>query len=239
MKDSLRTSSKDRLPTEHRLTVLAPKPAASFALAPEFWAHFVEHYWEQRPCVIKQPFVTPLATPAATFEGLVQEQYRVSAEAVSMGFYIESAQLLAEVWKFIPESGDQSLAGYAARVTRQLQGRRFGLIVEDFQEHAARLWLRICEFLRSLYPFTGLPGTDAKALVFLGNYEKTPFGLHDGNSSNFAFVVAGRKRLRVWPAECLRAQPGIEHTLDYERFLDDSIAQGGRSNYPRRSLSSR
>jgi len=37
------------------------------------------------------------------------------------------------------------------------------------------------------------------AALFFGDYEKTPFALHDGESSNFKFVIEGRKKLQLWP----------------------------------------
>jgi hypothetical protein len=102
------------------------------------------------------------------------------------------------------------------------------LIVEEFQTHCAPLWLRVREFLRGLYQFTGLPGDNAKATVFLGNYEKTPLGLHQGSSDNFMFVIEGRKRLRVWPEQFFCDRGAVEHTLDYDQFLDGSIVLEGK-----------
>ena len=202
---------------------------AGFLLPSEFWSGFVEHQWQRHPLVIKQPFSKLLASPSEIFEALVNssDQFRAGDERFPQGFYFDHASLLTDVGKFLPEASDESLTGYAERITAQLQGRQFGLIVEEIQARNETLWLRLREFLRPLYEFTGIPAENAKATVFLGNYEQTPFGLHQGESENFQFVIAGRKRLRVWPPEFFRDREDVSHSLDYERFLDGSITLEG------------
>ena len=41
------------------------------------------------------------------------------------------------------------------------------------------------------------------------------------------FVVQGRKRLRLWPAQYFRDRPEIAHSVDYEPYLDDAITLEG------------
>lgn len=214
-----RTSSRVRHPTT------PPRNE----LGPEFWSRFVEQYWEKRPLVIKHPFALPPVTPEETFAALVKasNQYRAAEWSSSLGFYIEDALLIPDLERYLPARDDRSTAGYAERVTRQLHDRRFGLMVENFHVYDAQIWLRLREFLRGLYEFTGIPGDHNKTGLFLGNYEKTPVGLHEGGSSNFKFVIEGRKRLRVWPGEVFRQKRNIAHTHDYERFLDQSIVLEG------------
>jgi 50S ribosomal protein L16 3-hydroxylase len=216
-----------------------PKPGPSLAepdlmthgehtLPPKFWARFVKRYWEKRPLVIKQPFSTPLINSEETFAGLVasSDEYRAKGES-SLNVYLEYALLIAEVWKHLPVADDRSVAGYAERLTGQFGGRRFGLVAGDFHVYSPQLWLRLRTFLRGLYEVIGIPGTQTNSAIFLGNYEKTPLGLHEADASNFIFVIEGRKRLRVWPSEVLRRRGVVTHSLDYEKFLDDSIALEG------------
>lgn len=206
------------------------KRELGIALSYEFWADFVEHHWAKKPLFLRQPFAAPFATSAETFRGLVEagDQFRAGESAGSVGFYIEYAQLMAEVGRHLPEAGDGSVAGYAARMRQELDGRRFGLIVENFHAYDAQLWLGFRQFLLRLFEFTGIPGQDAKAVVWLGDYKKTPYGIHLGNSHTFMFVVEGTKRLRVWPAEFFHDKEHREHTLDYEQFLDGAITLEGK-----------
>ncbi len=202
---------------------------AGFILPSKFWSGFVENTWQRRPLVIKQPFARLFAAPTEIFQALVDssDQFRAGDESFPLGFYFEHASLLAEIGDFLPEASDESVAGYAKRIAAQLQGRQFGLIVEEVQARDATLWQRMREFLRPLYGLTGIPGENAKATIFLGNYERTPFGLHPGESETFQFVIDGRKRLRVWPPEFFRDKEDVSRTIDYERFLDGSITLDG------------
>jgi len=226
--DAQLTQIKERA-EEKELPEQVQRSEPGLALPSEFWGEFVERCWGRRPFVIKQPFKGLFATPAEIFQGLLHSsaQFRAGDESFPLGFYFEHASLLAEIGRFLPEPSDKSVAGYAERITAQLQGRQFGLIVEEFQTRDATLWQRMREFLRPLYEFTGIPGENAKATIFLGNYERTPFGLHPGESENFQFVIDGRKRLRVWPPDFFRDIGDVSHTLDYQRYLDGSIILDG------------
>ncbi len=144
------------------------KNESGLTLSAEFWSDFLTHCWKKTPHVIAQPFIKAFVTPAEIFSGLVEagDQCRAGDRIFPLGFYFENALLLADVGRHVPASSDESIAGYAERVTRKLAGRHFGLIVEEFQTHSAPLWLRVREFLRGLYQFTGLPGDNAKASGF-------------------------------------------------------------------------
>ncbi len=207
----------------HRLA--PPRPPAGFALPEAFWSSFRESHWEKVGAVLTQPFVMPIATPDESFACLVEasDRFRSGDRSVQLEFCIEHAMLLADVGRFLPEASDESAAGYAARVTPLIDGRRFGLVVEDVHAYDATLWLRLREFLRGLFEHTGLPGDACKATVFLGNYDRTPFGLHRGSSANFMFVVDGVKRMRTWPDAFFGGKEDLTHRLDYARFNDDSI----------------
>jgi hypothetical protein len=202
-----------------------PRTSSGYALPSSFWSMFRETHWESVGAVLQQPFAAPITTPDESFACLVaaSDRYRAGDHSVKLEFCIEHAQVLAEVGRLLPEGADRTAAGYAARVTPLIGGRRFGLVVEDVQAFDASLWLRLREFLRGLFEQTGLPGDACKATVFLGNYDRTPFGLHRGDSANFMFVVEGEKRMRTWPDAFFRDKENLTHRLDYERYNDDSI----------------
>jgi len=37
--------------------------------------------------------------------------------------------------------------------------------------------------------------------LFIGNYQQTPFGIHQDPANVFAFVIEGRRRIYLWPEE--------------------------------------
>ncbi len=172
----------------------------------------------------------PLVSADHVFERLVaaSEHWAGAERGFIPELFVEHAQLLTDIHRFLPSAADGSIAGWSARVTRLLQGRAFGFVVDDYHVHDDLVWRRVRQFLRGLYGITGLPGEEAKMTLFLGNYARTPFGLHRGRSANFMFVVDGLKRIRAWPDEFFRGKPDMTNRLDYERYNDASVVLDAR-----------
>jgi hypothetical protein len=209
---------------------LHPDVAAErFALPAHFWAGFRRTSWEAKGAVLKQPFATPIASPGEVFRCLVKAgaHYRPRSHDAGVEFCLEGAALLADVGKHLPRAGDKTAAAYARRVTGLLGGQRFGLVVSELQQYGAPLWFRLRAFVRGLVAAVGTPAT-AKATLFLGNYRNTPFGVHRGQSSNFMFVIDGRKRILGWPDAYMRRQKAdATYTLDYSRYRKDAVVLEG------------
>lgn len=196
-----------------------------FALSPAFWTRFHREHWERSGVVLRAPFEQPLAEPGDVFRRLVEasDHYRAGDRSLDPEFFIEHAQLRADVAVHLPSPRDASVEAWSARLTRMIDGRRFGLIVDNFEACDDPLWWRLRQFLRGLYALTGVPGNHVKTTLFLGNYGRTPFGVHRGRSGNFMFVISGRKRIRAWPDEFFRGKEDMTNRLDYDRFLGTSI----------------
>ncbi|MGH9944670.1 MAG: JmjC domain-containing protein [Pyrinomonadaceae bacterium] len=175
--------------------------SAEFVLPSDFWPHFVKRHWGQSPLVIKQPFARSLATAEEAFSAIrhAADQFRASEADVRFRFYREDDFSL-QPETYLPEPSDQSVADYAARVTRKLNGQCFGLILNSFQAYDAELWQRVREFLRGLLTEISLqPLVDG--VVFFGNYDKTPLGIHKDPVDIFLFVIEGHKKMYLWPEE--------------------------------------
>jgi hypothetical protein len=172
----------------------------------------------------------PLVSADHVFETLVaaSEHWGGADRSFVPELFVEHAQALTDIDRFLPTAADRSVAGWTARVAALLKGRTFGFVVDDYHVHDDLVWRRLREFVRGLYRVTGLPGELAKATLFLGNYARTPFGLHRGRSDTFMFAVDGIKRIRAWPDEFFRGTPDMTNRLDYERYNDASVVLEAR-----------
>ena len=193
---------------------------------PEFWSSFVEQYWGQRPLVIKQPFAKPLTTSDEMFSAIknASEQFRAGGPDCSFRFYTEEGFLLTgpKLQHYTPEISDSSAADYVDRMTNKLNGRRFGLVISQFQVHEAWLWQRVRKFLRGLSAeLEALPWVEI--VSFLGNYDKTPFGIHRDEVSVFLFVIEGRKRIYVWPRDYFSDSDDVRLESDFEQLRRDAV----------------
>ena len=171
----------------------------AFALPTAFWSGFHRRFWGRRGTVLSGPTGGALASADQVFASLVaaSEHWSGADRSFIPEFFVDHVQLLTDVHRLLPRAADGSVKGWMARVTAGLHGRPFGFVVDDYHVHDALVWRRVREFVRGLYTLTGLPGEDVKATLFLGNYARTPFGLHRGRSDNFMFAVAGLKRIRA------------------------------------------
>ena len=205
--------------------------APSFGLPTCFWQRFHDECWERRATVIARPFPASLAEPEQTFAAIVDacDLWRAGQRDDTLRFFIGETQLLADVEQYLPRRDDESSAGYGARVSQLLGGRRFGLVIEEFQAFDAVLWQRLRDFLRGLYDVTGMPAEAAKATLFLGNYAATPWGLHRGRSGNFQFVVEGPKRIRTWPDAYWRGREDLSLRTDYQGHNEGSTVHDAQS----------
>jgi 50S ribosomal protein L16 3-hydroxylase len=183
--------------------------SAEFVLPSDFWSHFVAHRWGKSPFVIKKPFARPLATDQEVFLAIrhAADQFRASGSNVRIRFYMEDG-FSVRPEPYLPDRSDRSAAAYAARVTGKMSGQCFGLILNGFQAYDTELWRRMREFLRGLLTeISSQPMVEG--VLFFGNYDKTPRGIHKDPVDIFLFVIEGRKKMYLWPEEFF--QDGEDH----------------------------
>jgi 50S ribosomal protein L16 3-hydroxylase len=107
----------------------------------------------------------------------------------------------------LPVVRDATLDGWAKRLTQVLSGQRFCLVLHDCQR-AFQAWVRQVPLVRALQGET-IPQGGSDIVTFIGNCRSTPFGIHKDTQHVLTFVVAGRKRFRVWPFEALARRPEL------------------------------
>ena len=197
-------------------------------LSREFWSRFKNRYWEKEPGLFSQLFEKPLISPAEAFDAAVRasDLYRARDDNVAIRFYIEEGEIASDLSKYLPRARDGTLAKYARRISQQISHRRFAFVLGETQIYRLSIW-QSPRFPLRFYTRTDIPLQPASATLFIGDYEKTPFGVHRGTSGNFKFIVDGRKRIRLWPSAHFRNDSRGDHFLNYERDLKASTVFTG------------
>ena len=151
------------------------------------------------------------------------EQFRARPHDDFFRFYTEEFGLTGRKLEgYIPRAADLSAADYGERITRKLNGWRFGLVINQFQTLDEWLLRRARKFLHPL--LVELPNQRCFELVtFVGNYDKTPFGIHKDELSIFHFVVEGRKRFYFWPSDYFTGQDDPRLHSDFETLRRDAL----------------
>jgi hypothetical protein len=194
--------------------VLALPPEPSLALPRSFWKSFIKEYWDQKPTVLKGMFPAHFPTTQEAFEALLVcgERYRRGDFRQQIRIYIEHEaepgqvpdySSLFSLSRYLPVAEDRTLDGYTARMTHQLKGRRFGVLLNNLQTYHWNHWLQIKSFLSGFYQALGVPLGGVDSTLFMGNYQYTPFGVHKDDLHIFNFVIQGQKVMSLWPYEKL------------------------------------
>lgn len=196
-----------------------------------FWSTFISEYWEKKPVVFRDVLQEPPFTGSDLLESLKQ-----SAETLVGGLdnpthrvspvrlYIDGLQAqYPQYMQFFPE-GD-SLDELFEIVSKRLEGKKFGIVLNDIQSSFGPALPRLQSFLRPLLAHVQIPASMIECAIFMGTYPYTPFGIHNdlGNDA-LTFTVHGRKRFLLWPPDYFASDPlGRFLEPDPAKYIHDAI----------------
>src|SRR5262249_23765270 len=206
-----------------------PAMNESGALNEHFWRSFTHTYWNRTPTVIRAPFGDPLVRPADLFRAVVRARRRLRVPTDDVAVFVGRRRIVMkrELDTWLPRGEDRSLSVFFDRL-RRMSPEEVAIYVSDFQaELGWRFFQRIRSFLRGLYTIAGVPANLAEVDLFLGNYTKTPAGVHRDSATVFCFVVEGRKRIRAWPGHVIRSQSSRKGPDPYDQYVAKSICLDG------------
>jgi len=216
----------------------ASRKQPHFTPPADFWPQFALQFWERRPTTLRYPAAAPLMTPdeALTIFKDLAEQFRAGQDA-DIDLYVENGLLKAGVGRLLPAGADRELAAYQDRVTDQLGGRRFSLVTNSVRSQSREHFSRVKAFTRGLFKLIGKDAGWLGADIFLSNTLQTAFGVHRDSSSNFSYIVSGRKRMLVWPQKVFADRRDIRcagpkknvflDNLDYEAYRQRATVLDG------------
>lgn len=204
----------------------------------KFWDSFAQKYWEKKSLLVKN-FKNPIIDidQNEIFKMLVEFSNRCRKSKSSDGFklYIEGQQLHpTEVLQFLPLQTDKTLAGYNARMEKDFSD--YCLVCDELLQTSQEHWENLHKFTRHLYSHVGFPNRFAEMGLYLGNYRKTPFGVHVDGCSVFSFPVIGHKIFRLWKPSFAAKNPSLDRAMNYNRFKKNSTtikaSQGDMTYWP-------
>lgn len=205
--------------------------ARGFSPSSAFWANFVKRHWDRKPLVIKNPFSVPVSTTEEAFVALrnAADKFEKDGAHVKWRFYKGDEGFMLEGSKlsgYVPSMSDQSLSDYGKRINAKLKGECFGLLLPEMQEYHPQFYLRTREFISGLAAqvrlrWRLLPG------LFVGNYEQTPFGIHQDPANIFDFIIGGGKRIYLWPEKYFRNSFDRVRNSDFAKLRRDATILEG------------
>jgi hypothetical protein len=190
----------------------------------KFWRRFATHIWEKKPLVLRNVKSELLEMgDSAIFDLLVlySNRCRKLKNPEGFKFYIDGIKTYQEdVLQFLPVKKDKSLLGYHARMNALFSD--YCLVCDELLKVNLEKQARLTDFTDELYRHVGFPNRFSEMGLYLGNYRKTPFGVHVDNCGVFSFPVAGRKKFRLWTRAFVKKNPPLNRTFQYSKYKKDS-----------------
>jgi hypothetical protein len=213
-------------------TLTDTKPLA-FASRP-FWSEFSLQYWEKKPVTYTdvaksapEDCVVLSLDAAKIFELLVAycDRCRERDSLAGLKIYRNGVRLESfEAIVHLPVAADKSLEGYHRRM--KVEFNEYGLVCDELLQVLSNDdpdRARLQTLVRGLFSFTGIPNRFAEVGLYLGNYRKTPFGVHVDPCGVFSIPVVGRKTFRLWDPNFVEKNPELKEAFSYDEFKKKSI----------------
>jgi hypothetical protein len=191
----------------------------------KFWTSFANKHWEKKSLLVKN-FKNSIIEidQNEIFKMLVEFSNHCRRLKSAEGFklYIQGQMLHpAEVLQFLPLKSDKTLSGYNTRMEKDFSD--YCLVCDELLQTSQKNWGKLHQFTSQLYSYVGFPNRFAELGLYLGNYRKTPFGVHVDGCGVFSFPVIGEKTFRIWKPSFAEKNPSLNRAKNYNRFKRNSI----------------
>jgi len=189
-----------------------------------FWKNFAEFSWEKKPKLAKN-FQSPISEIKENqiFSMLVEysDHCRKDKSPQGFKFYVDGQRLYEEdVLQILPVQKDKSLLGYHARMEKQFSD--YCLVCDELLQVSQENMETLQAFTSGLFSHVGFPNRFAEMGLYLGNYRKTPFGVHVDGCGVFSFPVVGKKTFRLWKPGFVKKNPALNRADHYAKFKKHS-----------------
>ncbi len=212
------------------------KAKSSLSLDLAFWKQFAKNVWEKQAKAY-QNISTPLLeldeNEIFSLLVLFSERCRKSKNIDGMKLYVEGhRQFENETLVLLPKKTDRSLLGYHERMSEMFPD--YCLVCDELLQVNHSKQDRLAEFTEELYKAVGFPNRFTEMGLYLGNYRKTPFGVHLDGCGVFSFPVVAKKTIRNWKPDYVASNPKLERSFKYAKHRSQSqvlTAQPGDMTY--------
>ncbi|WP_413578141.1 JmjC domain-containing protein [Bdellovibrio sp. HCB290] len=198
--------------------------ASPAQLDQKFWTGFARNIWEKKPLALKnvQSSLREISADEI-FKLLVlfADRCRKLNDSEGFKFYIDGFKAdPEEVLQVLPEKSDKSLLGYHERMKALFPD--YCLVCDELLQVNLSKQHLLTDFTDQLYQHVGFPNRFSEMGLYLGNYRKTPFGVHVDSCGVFSFPVVGKKKFRLWSPEYVKKNPSLDRAFSYEKHKKHS-----------------
>lgn len=198
------------------------------------WRDLIDRTWDRFPVRYAGAVVEPLVTSGEVMEALrgvdsplgprlLDEPPPTAAGAgeCRVRVYRDGGELQDRAaFPAFRAADSATIEEYGAAVSARLGGRRFGVVVNEFQRLSAPLWQRLHDLLAALAAEVGFSAAKSEAVLFIGDYAATPFGVHRDSAAVLQFSITGRKTMLFWGPDEL---PAGHHSMPLDELAKSAV----------------
>jgi ribosomal protein L16 Arg81 hydroxylase len=190
----------------------------------DFWQVFARQYWEKKPLARDNVFSDSPINKLELFKAVKRScDLSKDRNGVQLRLFVDGeARDLYRAYKLLPKDTDSSFESYHDRLEAELKGKKYSLIINYLEAHSFPLWAWSRGFLRGLYDQVGMNTLGVYYALFMGNYKKTPFGVHHDPESVFHLPIIGTKRMRTWSSSYVVDNPRLKMSTQYQDHIKES-----------------
>jgi hypothetical protein len=189
----------------------------TFEIRSHVWEKLFSEHWGRTAAKFSNAITGPVMTDDEVMETLRGIDFFKKSDGLhpDIRLYIDGRPVIArpDAMNFTPTGS--SLQSYIDTVSDRLSGSNFCIILENTQVHCESLWHRISSVTSRLVSRVGMP-FETDAVLFVGNYDTTPFGIHRDNASIFQFAIHGSKTMLLWPGFNSPVCPRMLNPKDFD-----------------------
>lgn len=189
-----------------------------------FWKKFAKINWEKAPLLLQDSASTLQEIKEdQIFSMLVDYSNQCRKLKSPQGFklFVEGQLQYAEdLLQFLPVKKDKSFLGYHARMEKYFSD--YCLVCDELLQVSQENRKPLQQFTENLFSHVGFPNRFVEMGLYLGNYKKTPFGVHVDGCGVFSFPVVGKKTFRLWTPSFVEKNPALNRAHSYSKFKKHS-----------------
>ena len=190
----------------------------------DFWQGFYKKIWQKKSIVIKN-VATPLLQLDADYVFSLLVDYSNKCRKLKtvdgLKFYVQGQRQYDEdVLQILPIKNDKSFTGYHARMNKLFSD--YCLVCDELLQVTVSKKYLLTNFTDELYKHIGFPNRFSEMGLYIGNYKKTPFGVHVDPCDVFSFPVVGTKKFRIWRPEYIKKNKSLIESHFYEKHKKNS-----------------
>lgn len=218
---------------------LPSAPCLSRTRGPEFWQNFAERYWERASGAFPAAFERPPIPPAMAFDAAVglADAARLGKQITDPCIWLDG-QKLPDPVPHLPVASDKTFEAYGERLRMETGAQEYTALFPELHYFSPELLRAARQILHDVVGACGLPSGWSDTALFVGQYNRTPFGIHYGPMSVLTVPVIGRKTFRMWTEQEIARKPELVGVTSYDPTASPSkllsAVPGGMIYWPSR-----